>query len=426
MVVEVESRTRPALPGGIDPLQLVSARDFDRLVILLTHAERGAWAFCLYNTAPVRDAVVEALRVRLDPLPVCEFTLSPQEPNPRDYLRKLPPGAAHRRAVIVFYDAWRAFDSGFFGYLDLQREQFMRVPHSLVFWVRGADRAAIARYAPNFFSRHAGIFDFQVAVPEQAQAARDFWSAEPIGWDTVEERERQERLYVNLLAEYEADEEPDQATIADLLGKLARIWYYSADYDQAEEALERRLEIVQSLGDQAGQADSLFYLGLISARRYEHDAALASYGQALELFRAVGARLGEANMLQAIGDVQQFRKEVDAALASYGQALELFRAVGARLGEANISLAFGRLTRQQGDFEAARRHGQTALAVYRTMDNAWNVALALWDLARVERDDDNLSAARSYYEQALMLLERIGAPAAAIVREELQEVEQDA
>ena len=420
MTIKTVSGQRETLPGGIDPLQLVPAREFDRLALLLRHAEQGVWVFCLYNTAPVRDAVVEALRRRLEPLPVYEFSLSPQRPNPRNYLRSLPPGALERRAVVIFYDAWRAFENGFFGYLDLQREQFMRQPHSLVFWVREADRAAIARYAPNFFSRHAGVFNFEVAVPEQAQAVRGLWASEPLDWDSLAERERQERLYLNLLAEYEADPEPDQATIANLLGKLARIWYFSDELGQAEAALLRRLGLTQALANPAGQADSLFYLGQVAARRYEHEAALASYEAALALYRQVGARLGEANTLQAIGDVQRFRDENEAALASYEAALALYRQVGARLGEANIFLALGRLARSEGNLSLARRHGEAALQVYRTMENSWNTALALWDLGWVERDAGDGAAARSYYMEALALLQQIGAPSAAALQEEIQ------
>ncbi len=380
MGVENRDRRRAYLFGGVDPLQLVPAREFDRLALVLTHAERGAWVFCLYNTAAVRDAIVEALEARLAPLPLYEFTLSPQCPNPRDYLRTLPAGAAERQAVIVFYDAWRAFDHGFFGYLDLQREQFMKFPHSLVFWVREADRAVIARYAPNFFSRHAGMFNLQVTIPEQAQALRGLQTIiGPVSWDSVAERERQERLYGGLLAEYEADVEPDRAAIADLLSKLATIWYYSNRYEEAEAVLRWRFNLVCELGDQTGQADSLYKLGLIAAFRYQ----------------------------------------LDQALESYAKALRLFRAVGDRLGEANVFLALGRLAHNQGDLRAARARAQDALAVYRTMDNAWNTALALWDLGQVERDDGNQSAACACYQEALTLLEHIGAPAAAELREEM-------
>jgi tetratricopeptide (TPR) repeat protein len=324
--------TRPLLPGGIDPLQLIPARDFDRLVVVLTHAER-AWVFCLYNTAIVRDAIVEALRARLDPLPVYEFTLSAERPNPRAYLSQLPAGMAARQAVICFYNAWRAFEAGFFGYLDLQREQFWKAPHSLVFWVREADRVAIARRAPNFFSRHAGVFDFQISIPEQWSGGE---AAMPATWDSIKERDRQERLYAGLLAEYEADREPDQSVIADLLGKLANIWYYSDRFEQAETALQRRLAIVRELKDQRNEAATLLALGQIRVLRDDRDTALQLYDQALTLFRAMGDRLGEANVLQAQGDAALGAGATAEGMALLDAARTLYDALGVRVGLVNV------------------------------------------------------------------------------------------
>lgn len=43
----------------------------------------------------------------------------------------------------------------------------------------------------------------------------------------------------------------------------------------------------------------------------------------------------------------------------------------------------------------------------------------------MEWDDDNLSAARTCYQEALTLLERIGAPAAAELREEMRALERE-
>jgi len=273
MELKPDRDARRLLPDGIDPLQLVPGHEFDRLATVLTHAEQ-AWVFCLYNTALVRDAIVEALRGRLDPLPVYEFTLSAEQPNPRAYLRQLPPGAGNQRAVICFFDAWRAFDANFLGYLDIQREQFWLSPHALVFWIREADRAEIARHAPNFFSRNAGVFDFQVNIPEQAQTLRSASAAQPAAWDSLAERDRQERLYLGLLAEYEADPEPDQATIADLLGKLATIWYHSDRLAEAEAAQHRRLALARQLGDRVREADSLLAIGQILRMRNECADAL--------------------------------------------------------------------------------------------------------------------------------------------------------
>lgn len=377
------SATQALLPGGNGALAEISAREFERLALLLQHAERGAWAFCAYNVAAARDAIVDQLRARLHPLPIYEFTLSAERPNPRDYLDYLPETAIDQRAVIVFYDAWRAFDAGFFGYLDLQREQFWKAPHSLIFWIREADRALLARRAPNFFSRHSGVFDFQVTIPFQAEMLRSLSAALPATWDSVAERERLERLYIGLLHEYESDSEPDQATIADLLGKLASIWYYSDRFDQAEAALRRRLEIAHQLEDRSIRAQSLLDLGKIAQFQDDLAGAGAQYQAALADFQALGARLGAANTYFAFGELFRKSKQYEQATAFYEKALAEQRAIGERLGQANTIDSMGELAEAQEQWQAARDHYAAALQIYRTIGDSYANVTAR-NLARVE------------------------------------------
>jgi hypothetical protein len=350
-----------ATPDGVDPLPLISSREFERLALLLNHAERGAWTFCLYNVAAVRDAIVAALRARLEPLPVFEFTLAAGRPNPRDYLEGLPTDVISKRAVIIFFDAWQAFGAGFLGYLDLQREQFWKAPHSLVFWIREVDWALIARYSPNFFSRHSGVFDFQVAIPFQAEALRSLSAALPAAWDSVAERERLERLYIGLLHEYESDSEPDQQAIADLLGKLASIWYYSDRFDQAEAALQRRLKIAQTIGDRQSEADSRLQIGRIHQFQADLAGAGEAYRAALADFQAIGDRLGAANTRLALGDLALRQDDLAGAGEAYRAALADFQAIGDRLGAANTYFAFGELYRTSKQYDRAAESYEKAL-----------------------------------------------------------------
>ena len=84
----------------------LARRDLAELAVLMRYAERGAWAFAVYNTVPVRDEVAGVLRELLAPLPVYEFTLSSQRANPLDYLNDIP--ADQERAVAFFFDLEQA------------------------------------------------------------------------------------------------------------------------------------------------------------------------------------------------------------------------------------------------------------------------------------------------------------------------------
>ncbi len=386
---------------GVDALPLISSREFERLVLLLGNAERGAWTFCLYNVSAIRDAIVAALRTRLEPLPVFEFTLSADRPNPRDYLEGLPPDVIDKRAVIFFFDAWRAFDAGFLGYLDLQREQFWKAPHSLVFWIREADRALIARYSPNFFNRHSGVFDFQVSIPFQADMLRSLSAAAPATWDSVVERERQERLFLGLLDEYEADPEPDQAAIAGLLGKLANIWYFSDRFDQAEAALQRRLEIAQAIQDSQSEADSRLQIGKI--RQFQADLAGAgeAYRAALADFQAIGDRLGAANTRKALGDLALRQDDLAGAGEAYRAALADFQAIGDRLGAANTRKALGDLALRQDDLAGAGEAYRAALADFQAIGDRLGAANTYFAFGELARQSKQFEQAAEFYNKAL-------------------------
>jgi tetratricopeptide (TPR) repeat protein len=404
----IQMTPQAVLPGGNGAPAEISAREFERLALLLSHAERGAWAFCVYNVAAVRDAIVDQLRARLNPLPIYEFTLSAEQPNPRGYLERLPADAMGDRAVIVFYDAWRAFDAGFLGYLDLQREQFWRAPHSLIFWIREADRALLARHALNFFSRHSGVFDFQVVIPFQAEMVRSLSAALPATWDSVAERERLERLYIGLLHEYESDSEPDQATIADLLGKLASIWYYSDRFDQAGAAQRRRLELARQLGDRQIEAESRLQIGQIHQLQADLAAAGEQYRAALADFQAIGERLGAANTRLALGDLALRQADLAAAGEQYRAALADFQAIGERLGAANTKSSMGKLALIEGRKAEADQLLAEAIAIYRAIGSRYSVPAAIgnfgWTLLRIGRTTE----ARPYLLQAAELFDEIG------------------
>jgi tetratricopeptide (TPR) repeat protein len=404
----IQMTPQAVLPGGNGAPAEISAREFERLALLLGHAERGAWAFCVYNVAAVRDAIVDQLRARLNPLPIYEFTLSAEQPNPRGYLERLPADAMGDRAVIVFYDAWRAFDAGFLGYLDLQREQFWRAPHSLIFWIREADRALLARHALNFFSRHSGVFDFQVVIPFQAEMVRSLSAALPATWDSVAERERLERLYIGLLHEYESDSEPDQATIADLLGKLASIWYYSDRFDQAGAAQRRRLELARQLGDRQIEAESRLQIGQIHQLQADLAAAGEQYRAALADFQAIGERLGAANTRLALGDLALRQADLAAAGEQYRAALADFQAIGERLGAANTRLALGDLALRQADLAAAGEQYRAALADFQAIGERLGAANTKSSMGKLALIEGRKAEADQLLAEAIAIYRAIG------------------
>jgi tetratricopeptide (TPR) repeat protein len=376
---KLQSQTSPHL----------ARRDLAELAVLMRYAERGAWAFAVYNTVPVRDEVAGVLRELLTPLPVYEFTLSSQRPNPLDYLNDVP--TDQKRAIVFFFDLEQT-DGAVWKHLEMQRENLAARPLGLVFWINRQTWQEGVRWAPNFWSQRSGVFDFTIKSPATLAEVRSAWAGQPLRLESSDDWERQMRLFSGLLREYEAENAPP-AIRAELHGKIANLLYFDGRPHEAIEHLQQQLALAQAANDRRQEANALRAIGDVHNFRKELNDALASYAQALQLFQAVGDRLGEANTRKAIGDVHNFRRELDDALASYAQALDLFRQVGDRLGEANTLLTLAPFS------ENAEEVFGVALSLYETIGDQYSLARALYYYAQ-------FLAAQGQTDKAIAALEQ--------------------
>ncbi|MEW5721285.1 MAG: tetratricopeptide repeat protein, partial [Chloroflexota bacterium] len=341
----------------------LARQDLANLSVLLRHTLRGCWAFALYNSAPVREEVVGALKALLHPLPVYDVILSPQNPDPLAYLDHIPPAARASRAIIFFYDLERAGDAAWRA-LNYNREVFVEHPHGLVFWITTAGRIRAAKDARHFWAQRSGVFDFTIAQPARLAELRTDWAGKALRVESYEDALRQLRLNQGLLDEYLAEGQPSPETLNDLYSKVARLLNFVDRREEAIVYLQDQLALAERMNDRRTQARALIDLAQVQAIHTGRDAAIDLLRQALQLADEDSIRADaltelaqhlvyrgeseqsltlltealriakdyspvlQANVLQAIGDVQQFRDERDAALESYAQALALFRSVG--------------------------------------------------------------------------------------------------
>jgi tetratricopeptide (TPR) repeat protein len=391
---KLQSQTSPHL----------ARRDLAELAVLMRYAERGAWAFAVYNTVPVRDEVAGVLRELLTPLPVYEFTLSSQRPNPLDYLNDVP--TDQKRAIVFFFDLEQT-DGAVWKHLEMQRENLAARPLGLVFWINRQTWQEGVRWAPNFWSQRSGVFDFTIKSPATLAEVRSAWAGQPLRLESSDDWERQMRLFSGLLREYEAENAPP-AIRAELHGKIANLLYFDGRPHEAIEHLQQQLALAQAANDRRQEANALRAIGDVHNFRKELNDALASYAQALQLFQAVGDRLGEANTRKAIGDVHNFRKELNDALASYAQALQLFQAVGDRLGEANTRKAIGDVHNFRRELDDALASYAQALDFFRQVGDRLGEANTLQAIGDVQRFRDEFDGALASYAQALDLFRQVG------------------
>lgn len=140
---------------------VLAGRHFQALATVPRLARQGAFVVALYDTIVHRQALVAELRRQIVPQPLFEFTVTPLQPDVHDYLAHLSPQQQQERAVVCVYDIECVWPDAA-RYLDRQRDVLAAHPHTLVLWIERYTRAPLAHAAPNFFSRHNGVFDLCV------------------------------------------------------------------------------------------------------------------------------------------------------------------------------------------------------------------------------------------------------------------------
>ena len=195
----------PALGRNIDLFPAGAAHeDFASLLTLLRYAVHGCFAIAIYKSVPVREQVVNALREAIAPLPVYDWTYSPLDPSPYNYLNRLSLDQQQQRGVVFLYNVESGGKEAWPG-LDMQRDFLAAHPHGLVFWITPKARGEAIRNAPNFWSQRSGVFDFTVDHSGSVNQSRDdAWRSEQerdVVVDDPAETERQVRLYQGLVEE---------------------------------------------------------------------------------------------------------------------------------------------------------------------------------------------------------------------------------
>jgi tetratricopeptide (TPR) repeat protein len=402
-----EIKTRNAIAGR-------QGTELAELAALLKHAERGAWAFAVYNTVAVREATTATLRQLVAPLPVHDWTLSPSAPNPLAYLDSLSPAGQTGRAVVFFFEAERA-GQALWGFLESQREALARYPHGLVFWVTPAGRRDALRRAPNFWSQRSGVFDFTVESPQVLTQMQERWAGLPVRIESAADVQRQIRLYKGLLNEYRDRTDVPAANRLDLHHKLGYLYRFAGRWEEAAAEWQAELAQAQQLGDKRAEAQSLHNMGIVAQDRGDYDTALDLYRRSLEIMKALDDRAGVSTSLHNMGMVTQARGDYDAALDLYRRSLEIDEALGDRAGVSKSLHQMGMVAQLRGDYDVALDFYQRSLEIMEALGDRAGVSKSLHQMGRVAQLRGDYDAALDFYHRSLESKETLGDRAGAAV-----------
>jgi DNA-binding SARP family transcriptional activator/tetratricopeptide (TPR) repeat protein len=210
---------------------------------------------------------------------------------------------------------------------------------------------------------------------------------------------------------------PAQARIHRLLARVAVRLGSRVD---AQEHLQRALDLYQELGDHLGQAHAQYGLTRLWEDQGRHAEALAHAQHALELYQAAGHRVGQAQALNAVGWCQAQLGDYVQALAHCTQALLLQQEIGDRASQADTHDSIGYAHHHLGDHAAAIECYQRALALHRQLGDRYREAEALTHLGDAHDAAGEAEPAHDAWRSALTILEALEHPGAADLRARLQ------
>jgi G-protein signaling modulator 2 len=291
--------------------------------------------------------------------------------------------------------------------LNMMREEFLDINHTLILWITSASLSKILKEAQDFFSWRTTVFEFDLERKEQARMVVDFGETDLQFLDKEGLKERW-NYYTGLLKEYQNKGIEDASKFADWNYNLGMIKLLMGFADDSLKYFKESLILSEKLSDEGKKSNifnsfgkAYYYLGKV-------EKAIEYFEQALVIAREIGDRRVEGNALGNLGNAYSDLGQVEKAIEYYEQALVIAREIGDRRVEGN---ALGNLSNAYSDLgqvEKAIEYHKQALVIAKEIgdrrgegNHLGNLGIAYINLGKVEK-------AIEYYEQALVIAKEIG------------------
>ena len=291
--------------------------------------------------------------------------------------------------------------------LNMMREEFLNINHTLILWINSASLSMILKEAQDFFSWRTTVFEFELERKEQVKMVADFGETDLQFLDKVELDERWD-YYTGLLKEYQDKGIEDASKFADWnynLGMIKLLTGYAYD---GLKYFEESMRFSEKVANKIGTANSLGRLGNVYGDLGQVEKAIEYYQKALVISKEIGDRRGEGNWLGNLGIAYYLLGQVEKAIEYYQMALVIAREIGDRWGEevwlGNLGIAYSDL----GQVEKTIEYYEQVLAIAKEIGDRRNEGNCLGNLGSVYYLLGQGKKGIEYYEQALVISKEIG------------------
>ncbi|HEX4225314.1 MAG TPA: BTAD domain-containing putative transcriptional regulator [Pseudonocardiaceae bacterium] len=197
------------------------------------------------------------------------------------------------------------------------------------------------------------------------------------------------------------------------------------DYNKGQETLSRALAMFTDLDDPHGMAETHRLLAFQANAVSAHDTALAHYESAMEIYQGIGDEASLATVYNEVGWTHILRGDYQLALARCQEAVVLHTKLGDDNGAAADWDSLGYAHHHLGQFEEAIACYDTALRLYQQIGDRAMEADTLRHLSSAQLALGRRHAARGTARRAVTILDELGHPDAAKLREQFVELSRD-
>ncbi|WNV83186.1 tetratricopeptide repeat protein [Umezawaea sp. Da 62-37] len=194
-----------------------------------------------------------------------------------------------------------------------------------------------------------------------------------------------------------------------LLANLGFLLRTRREYDAAERAVGRSLELRKQVGDIHGQAWSLAGLGFLAVDRGHASAALAHFRRALPLFAATEKRPhGRSIVLASMGEAHAELADIDQARHCWDEALSAFLELDDAYGQAWTLAKRGHAEGMLGHHREAINALERSLVLRLQAGDLAGQATSLNSLGETHYRAGDIASARTTFAQALTHYHELG------------------
>ncbi len=200
----------------------------------------------------------------------------------------------------------------------------------------------------------------------------------------------------------------DKSSESVTLSNISQVFSARGDYEMALEYLKRSLLIVQEIGDKSCEGTMLNNISQIYDAQGDYDAALKYLKRSRVIQQEIGDRSGEGATLNNISQIYDARSDYGVALDYLKMSLAIRQEIGDKSGEGTTLNNISQIYNVRGDYTMALEYLQRSLAIRQEIGDKSGEGRTLNNISTIYHAQGDYKTALEYLQKSLQIMLEIG------------------